>query len=319
MAPHVSPPLKRLTRPDHPPPFRVTERDVAVLRLVARFRFLSSEQIVRAIGGSPHNMLGRLKLLFWHRLLDRPQHQHVQLAAFFDEGNPALVYGLGLHGARLLAELGASVDGRLDWTTKNARVTTPFLAHTLEVAEVMLGIDAACRTEARVRLVDHHELLPLLPEATRTARDPFRCRVSVREPGVREPVVIGVVPDRLFSLAYPDATRHNFAVELDRATMDVRAATLKGKSSFRRKLVGYAEAWRQRRHTKVWGFQSFRVLTVTPSATRIAHMQAAQHEVTDGAAPGLFLYATPGDLAAHGPLGPAWVSGSGERVALLGS
>lgn len=310
-------PLKRLSRPETPPPFRITPRDIEILRAVARFRFLSSEQIVRMLGASAQPILVRLKLLFYHAYLDRPDHQRAQLSAFFDEGNPPLVYGLGREGARLLAELGDSVSDKLDWTTKNGRATVHFLAHTLGIADAMLAFDAACAKRANVRLIDHHALLPLMPEATRASHDPFCCHASVKVKASRETLSIAVVPDRLFSLAYPETTRNNFALELDRGTMDIRAKTLKGKSSFRKKQLAYFHAWKAGEHTKAWGFQSFRILTITPSENRIENMIAAQHDVTEGSASGLFLYTTPERIAAHGALGAAWVSGSRERVALV--
>lgn len=142
------PPLKRLTRPTAPPGLRITERDIAILIAVARFRFLTSQQIARVVGGSAKALLVRLKLLFYHALLDRPSHQHAQLAMFFDDGNRPLVYGLARKGAHLLAELGYAVDGRLDWTTKNARATSQFLAHTIEIANIMIDV-AAAAGEAR--------------------------------------------------------------------------------------------------------------------------------------------------------------------------
>lgn len=312
-----APPLKRLTRPAHPPGFRITERDVAILAAIARFRFLSSQQIVRFIGGSEQGLLVRLKLLFYHAYIDRPRHQHAQLTMFFDTGNRPLVYGLARKGARLLSELGIGVDASLDWTTKNARATNAFLAHTLEVADVMIDVDRAVSAHAGITLIDHHELVPYFPHDTRNARDPFRCRVDVRLQGQGAPLSIGVVPDRLFSITYTNGTRHNYALELDRGTMDVKAKKLHGKSSFRRKLIGYFHAWRERKHSAAWGFQSFRVLTITPSAKRIAHMIAVQREVTSSTAPGLFLYATPETLAEQGVLGDAWLSGAGDRVRLV--
>ena len=272
---------------------------------------------MRLVGGSEHALLVRLKLLFYHEYLDRPRHQHAQLAMFFDEGNKPLVYGLARKGAHLLAELGLAIDDKLDWTTKNARATSTFLAHTLEVATAMIDIDLAVRERSSMTLIDHHDLLPYFPQDKRNARDPFRCRVDVRLHGVNAPVSIAIVPDRLFSFAYPNGTRHNFALELDRGTMDVKAKKLTGKSSYRRKLLGYFHAWREKKHSEAWGFQSFRVLTITPSEKRIANMIAAQREVTSGAAPGLFLYTTPAALAAHGAMGDIWVSGAGDRVRLI--
>lgn len=313
----VAPPLKRLTRPLVPPGLRITERDIAILIAVARFRFLTSHQIARLVGGSAQAMLVRLKLLFYHAFLDRPPHQHSQLAMFFDDGNRPLVYGLARKGASLLAELGSAVDGRLDWTTKNARATSQFLAHTIEVADVMIDVDLAVRADGSLRLIDHHDLIPYFPADRRRLRDPFRCRVDVRMPGQSVAFAIGVVPDRLFSIAYADATRHNYAVELDRGTMDINAKRLVGKSSFRRKLIGYFHAWRERKTTEAWGFKSFRVLTVAPSDKRIANMIAVQNAVTGGVAPGLFLYSTQDAIAVDGALGAAWVNGAGERVRLI--
>lgn len=210
-----------------------------------------------------------------------------------------------------------AIDAKLDWTTKNARATANFLAHTLETADAMMGFDRACAAAGNVALIDHHELVPYFPETTRQLRDPFRCRVDVRVRGSALPLNIAVVPDRVFSLALSNSTRHNFALELDRGTMDIKAKRIAGKSSFRRKLLGYFHAWRERRHTDTWGFQSFRVLTITTSEKRIANMMAAQREVTSGSAAGLFLYTTPDRLAVSGALGDAWANGMGEPARLL--
>ena len=51
----------------------------------------------------------------------------------------AFAYGLGNNGARLLAERGHAINHRLDWADKNDR-THFFLAHTTQVAEVMLQL-----------------------------------------------------------------------------------------------------------------------------------------------------------------------------------
>ena len=92
-------------------------------------------------------------------------------------------------------------------------------------------------------------------------------------------LTIPVVPDRLFALAYPDNTIHHFALELDRGTMDIWANRLVGKSSIRRKLIGYFHSREQKRFAETWGFKSFRVLTVTTSDSRIDSMLQAQRRV----------------------------------------
>lgn len=308
---------KRLTRPQTPPPFRLTERDIAIIRALARWRFLTSDQVVRYLSihdpaTSHQQVLRRLQGLYALGYLDRPRHQQLHLHAFAH-----LAYGLGRNGARLLAELGDAIDSRADWLTKNKRASAEFLMHTLETAEAMLAIERGCHAVDALTLVEQHDLLPYFPDKTRALRDPFRCRVSVRVPQTTAPLTIGVVPDRLFSLVHESATRRNYALELDRGTMKVNAKTF-GGTSFRRKILGYYHLWRERKHADLWGFQSFRILTITTSEKRIETMRAVQREVTDKAANGLFLYSTPHLIAAHGALGDAWIDGAGTRVAVIG-
>ena len=322
-------PIKRLSRPAHPRSFRITERDSAIVRAVARWRFMSSDQIIRFLTGLSsedlsavlkqkpwafQQILRRLFLLSSHHYLDLPPHQIMQLAAF-----APFVYGLGREGARLLAERGDHVDPRLQWTTKNSRATSVFLMHTLDTTEFMLACDRACRDRSDVRLIDQPDLLPHFPAATQDLDDPLRLRVTVKRDVKHVP--LNVIPDRVFSFAYPDNTGHHFALEIDRGTMDVghrsKRLHLTGKSTFKRKHLAYFEAWKQHRHREQWGFRGFRVLTVTPSETRIHNMIDAQRQITNDAAGGLFLYSTPERIAAEGPLGPAWVNAAGERVPLF--
>lgn len=314
--PTIAAPRKRLSRPEAPRAFRITVRDKIILSIIARYRFLTSHQIARVAGGSPQKILRRLQLLFYHAYIDRPEQQHSHLAAFFDEGNRPLVYGLSRKGAQLLSELGMDIDPRLDWTTKNARATAPFLAHTIEVAETMLAFQSACSPVGSLQLIDHHDLLPFMPQATQALADPFCIRVSLMHE--RKDITIGVIPDRLLAIAFPaNRTRLNFALELDRGTMDVKSKRLVGKSSFRRKQIGYFNLWKQNLHTSAWAFQGFRVLTITPSEKRLQHMLASQHEVTRGSAAGLFMYSTPERIASHGILGPAWITSKEEGVSLV--
>ena len=99
--------------------------------------------------------------------------------------------------------------------------------------------------------------------------------------------------------------------------MDIKSKQLVGKSSFRRKLMGYYEFWRERLHTTQWGFQAFRVLTVTPSEKRIENMLAAQRDIVGKQGSNLFLFTTPKRLAEKSPLADVWVTGKGAVTALL--
>jgi hypothetical protein len=311
----LTPQLKRLSRPDNPPPFRITDRDLEILRAVARYRFMTSDQIVRYLttldpGTSGAHILRRLQLCFYHSYLDRPRQQHLQLSAFSH-----LVYALGREGARAIAGAVPYIDPHLEWSTKNARATTPHIVHTLETTEAMLQLERGCRERGDLRLIDHFDLVPYFPVTTRELADPFRLRVTVQHDG--QPVALNAIPDRLVSLLLPDDRRHNLCIEIDRATMSVAARRLSGKSSFGRKVRAYFAAWRQDRHREQWAFQGFRVLTVTPSENRIKGMLTVQRKITNGRAAAMFLYTTPQRLAEHGAFAPIWISADGDGLRLL--
>lgn len=311
----LTPQLKRLSRPDNPRPFRITDRDLEIIRAVARYRFMTSEQIVRYLrmfdpSTSDDNVLRRLQLLFYHCHLDRPHHQHLQLSTF---GH--LVYGLGRDGARVIADDASHINPNLEWSAKNARATTPHIIHTLETTNAMLAFLRACRERGDVRLLDHHDILPYFPATTRELADPFRLRVTVQHDG--QPVALNAIPDRLTSLVLSDNRRHNFCIENDRATMSIAARRLSGKSSFGRKIRAYYAAWQQERHREQWGFQGFRVLTITPSESRIKAMLTVQRRITNNHAAAMFLYTTPQRLADYGAFAPIWMSADGDGISVL--
>ena len=77
-----------------PPPFRITERDVAMLEAIARYRFLTSEQIRRIVGGSERGVRNRLRILSAYAYL-------VRVVSVVTE---PFAFGLANKGARLLAD-----------------------------------------------------------------------------------------------------------------------------------------------------------------------------------------------------------------------
>ena len=305
---------KRLVRPETSQAFRVTERDIAILRALARWRFMTSEQIERYLTliygtASAQQVRRRLLRLFAAGLVDRPRHQHVQLSSF-----DFLVYAIGRKGATLLAQQGESIEA-LQWTLKNKRATAVHIMHTLETTEAMLAFEAGCVRDAQLRLIDHEALVPLLPAETQRRDRPFRLAVKAAIENRQVPLY--VIPDRVFSVALPGEQRINAALELDRGTMSIAAKRLTSKSSFARKIHAYMAAFQQRAHTAQWGFASFRVLTIAPSERRIAGMLTVQRKITQGRLPAFFLYSTFERLQTHGAFGAAWITADADHVSLL--
>lgn len=291
------------------PPLRVGERELDILRALARFRFLSFPQIAALDGGSVQHLTRRVRLMLLHGLLCEPATQTTQLRLV----TLPRIFALAAAGAKILAETDGIALDRRHLMTRNARATAELVAHTLGIAETMLRFSSESRA-AGVTLVDQKELLAHLPETTRADRTPFALRIEA----TRHDVPTSVHPDRVFAILTPAGARYNFTLEHDTGKMPVRRKKLVGTSSFAKKIFVYWQAWAREEHKRRWGFQRFRVLTVTPAEAHIATIVEHVRAISGRDKTGLFLFSTPGRIAQHGVLGPAWLDMTGTPVTLLG-
>jgi DNA-binding Lrp family transcriptional regulator len=295
--------LPRFNRAIAVAPIHLEERDLRIIRLVHRHRFLRSNQILKLIGGSPQQILRRLRLLYHHGYLERPR---AQLQYYERGGSRSMAYGLGNKGGAVLRELGMTVDSD-SWNEKNHVIGRVYLEHALLVADVMVAVELACRKRGGIRLLYEDELaLPL-------KRQPFGWRVKIQN-GLK----LGVIPDRVFALEYSDASgqsqRAYFLLEADRGTMPVMRRAF-SQTSFFRKLLAYEATWIQKIHQRHLGIQRFRVLTVTTSAARVQSLVEACSQLKRGH--GLFLFADKSILSGD-IFSAVWQSGKpGETGSLL--
>jgi hypothetical protein len=130
---------------------------------------------------------------------------------------------------------------------------------------------------------------------------------------------VGVVPDLAFGLVLPGGSRRNFMVEIDRGTMPVVRANFL-QTSFERKMRAYLTAHAAKAHEHRFGWNTFRVLTVTTDEPRLHSMQQALRElqVPHSAGTSLFFFTTR-ELLCGTPDGlmHAWRDGSGRDVRLV--
>lgn len=304
------PRAKLFHRADMPKGMELTTRDLTLLAYVARHRFLSSAHLAALDGGSPQNVLRCLRALFDHGYLDRPK---AQLATLQDEGPRPFVYGIGQKGARTLREYGHRIDARVDWSLKNKRSGAIFLAHTLGIADFMVGLELACRASGTISIIREEEIIGAAPAETLAAREPLRWEAVSIENGKRERW--SVVPDGIFGLSFPDGTATYFLLEFDRGTIPISRRGGDHRS-IRRKLKTYYDGWRAQRHVEQFGIKQMRVLTVTSSAERAHNMVGAVRSITEGRGSNFFLFVDRDALAASDALSLEWLSGKGERVKL---
>lgn len=297
-----------------PPPLRLTDDDIAIVRHVARHRFLRSTHIARLLPDrSAKKLVERLGLLYHNGVLDRPR---AQLDYYATAGSAPLVYALGSRGALLLAERDGMDRADVDWTWKNRTVGRLFIEHTLLTADVMVAAELVMRQHSTVRMISAEAIIANAPEATGRAASPLKLTVRANHAGaVRD---LSVIPDAVFGLDFTAARiRKYFFLEADRATMPITRADL-GQTSILRKLVTYlAGGGTGNAFGRHLGIGNFRVLTVTTSAERMASMIATLQGLTGGTGSSQFLFADRASFA-NTPdlLTLPWTTGKGERVTL---
>jgi hypothetical protein len=292
----------RFARAAQAPSVALTADDVAILRLVFRHRFIRADDLYRLFSGrSADKISRRLVRLYRSGYLDRPI---AQIDRFRPGGSRALVYGLASKGARYLAEVEGTAIGSGDWKTRNRTYTRENLDHTLAITRFLVDLELACRDHEEVDLIPGEEIIGSAPvRATRLA--PFvRWTVPVSWSGMSGTVY--VAPDSLFGLRIRQAegqTQRSFVfLEIDRGTMTIAPArqvreceAFLYRATILRKLLTYAESYRQGLHREHLGIPTARVLLLTSTEARAAAMQgAADRFITaSGKIPaGLFLFGT---------------------------
>ena len=289
------PRLPRFERAAKIPLIQLTERDQKIIRLIHRHRFLRSHQIIALIGGSAQNLSRRLQWLFHHGYLERPR---AQLQYYERSGFQTIAYGLGNKSGSLL-QLNPSA-----WGEKNRAIGRMYLEHALLVSDVMVALELACRQHG-IRLL--HE-----DEQNLSVETPLHWRVKISD-GTK----LGVMPDRVFALAYPDQNgqvqRVYYFLEADRGTMPIVREKL-SQTSFYRKLLAYEATWANKVHQRHLGIHRFRVLTVTTSAARVKSLLEACSRLQRGH--GLFLFADQSVLQKN-LLAAVWHCGKAAALSAL--
>jgi hypothetical protein len=302
----------RFRRASAPPAFRVTDDDVAILRLLARHRFLRSTHIAALVDRSLDRTNDRLLRLFHSGHVDRPR---AQLDYYPTSGSGPIVYALDDLGARLLRDREGIAFANIEWSRKNREAGRPFMEHQLEIVEFQVALERAVRDRCDIRLIHSDELISVFPEQTRSMRNPLALRVSVSHDGnVHE---VGLIPDLIFGIGFPDGSRRCFMVEIDRGTMPISRSDLR-QTSIERKMRAYLTAHAARQHEQQFGWKTFRVLVVTTDHFRLHSIieTLRQLRLSQSSGPALFFFALRHDLHGTNSIAHMWRDGDGREVGL---
>jgi hypothetical protein len=305
----------RFRRASEPPPFRLTDDDVEIIRHIARHRFLRSTHIAALVGRSLDRTNDRLLRLFHAGYVDRPR---AQLDRFPTSGTAPMLYALADRGARLLRQRGDLPSATVEWSRKNRKVQRPFIDHQVEIVDFQVALQRAVSTRADVRLsFEGERSAAALRRQGRGARPCFALSAQLSQNGIVHHV--SVVPDSVLALHFADGTQHNYAVEIDRGTMPVFRSDPE-QTSIARKMQVYLSAHAAKQHQREFGWTNFRVLFVTTNQERIETMiDASRQPYTRrrGAGASLFWFSTFAEIKeAADLLALKWRDGNRHAVRL---
>ena len=282
---------------------QLTERDLEILRLLTRYRFLRSTHLHALAGGKSHKrFIERLGDLYHEGgYVDRPRQQWQAINARY---MPA-VYELGDAGWAVLAQYGAARESAAASTRRHARRPSRHYHHELMICDILSSIEIGVRADPHLRFISWPEILasPKMPETTRNAASPMAARVPVTHaaPGTRESHRIDrpLVPDALFGLEYTarGTKRYRFfALEADRNTEPIVRSNLR-QSSYLPKILQYRAIAAQSVYRTLWGLPNLLVLNVTVNDLHRQNIMRLVDRLTEDRGSTFLLFKTMPSLA----------------------
>ena len=151
----------RFRRASEPPPFRLTNDDVHIVRQLARHRFLKSTHIAALVGRSLDRTNDRLLRRFHAGYIDRPR---AQLDHYPTAGSSPIAYALADRGARLLIQRDGVEFANVEWSRKNRRAGRPFIEHQLEIVDFSVALQLATGARCDVQFIHPNDIIAAFPE-----------------------------------------------------------------------------------------------------------------------------------------------------------
>ncbi len=275
---------------------RVTDRGIEIVRIILRYRFISTSTLVRLAAGNEDVIYRHLQQLYHQELISRftlPRSGNRGEFIYFLENAAALrsiAHRLGdepidwaeiKNNHEKYANLGQATNG--DGYGKFL-----FIRHELMITDFHASLELACRaSEGRVELVRWMQGPELWSRVPLSGKQVLPHR-----------------PDAFFTLHFPLAPegqqRSNFFYEADRATTNL--------TRFRRKLDAHFAYLKQGRQQAL-GIKRIRAILVeTPSIERMknCHDTALGLAALDALATQVFWFSVEPSNAARNALDPVW-------------
>ena len=251
-------------RVDNPPPMRLTDRDMDIVRAVYRYRLLSSPQIEALFfpfsPDKPHSRRTscqrRLQLLYHHQFLDR-----VSVPVIMGEGRKPAVYTLAKKGADMLARESGQDRGELGWKPNYKHYSESFIEHSLAINNLQVVVELLSTYSGLV-------LQKWINKAEFRTAD-FTDQVPYRTRGAR---ITRIFPDGYFSILTPSTNKPlHFFVEVDMGTM--------ANNRWQEKILAYQQFRSSGLSQRYYQARNFRVLAIISSQARLKNLKNTSEKV----------------------------------------
>lgn len=294
---------------------QLTKRDKDIILALHRYRFLTTEHLQKLTGTeSRWGINARLRLLYDHKYVDRPQ---AQKALYSHADKRPVIYALGNKGLEFVkGRYSLFKTSKQYHTEKNRRVREHYIEHILGISDFMVSIETMCRNSDQYELIEPQMILNRSPVQTQRSRYPFRWKTRIKHNG--ESYEIAITPDYIFGIKNRERdTERFYFVEIDRGTMPVTRRDM-NQTSFQRKILSYADTYERGLVKRRFGLNGFQVLTVTTSEARIKAIQDAIVNLPiKPFSANTFLFRTKGDNQSHFPFHSNWQNSKGNTSDII--
>ena len=293
---------------DQPPPMRVQDRDIDLIKYVHQHRFLTTQHLVLLLFGVAclaskekyHSCLKvvqrRLNKLWHNRYLARKR-----MPVMIGQGSGQAVYMLNTNGADLLSSQTSEDPQEIIWTQKQNEAGEHYIQHALMCSDHLVVLQTACKhpNYGQIEYLDHGHGKSLHHSFTVEDAQGQDLKLHVR------PDWFFVLKDHRF-----DNTPSIYCfLEADRSTMDHKRMASK--------FMGYAFYRRYQMHKRLLNIPEFRVLTITRSDHRRQGLRNLVYNLdlpnlTDRDKRNLFWFATEQSYRLNEPgriFAPIWQTG----------
>jgi hypothetical protein len=273
--------LPKKARAKIPPAFRVTDRDVELLKAACKHRYLTVDQIAWLFpDSSKRGLENRLRFLYHNKYLNR--------VILHESVSHKLIYTMTEKAARLIADRDQISRQEISWQRHLNQISMSHIMHLLEVNSAVISLESAFSLAKEERKINDYRVLLGVPET-------YKLTVTlIDQNGSR--YNSSVVPDAVVVILFPNKEIGMFFIEVDRATMTV--------ARWQSKTVVYREYSRSPELQKRFKTNWFIVLTITTSEKRV--MSLAQSSVAVGGIRA-FWYTSADRIRPDSILSPIWV------------